>query len=414
MNTLGGLRIACTALGANRLRSSLTILGLVIGIAAVITLMSIGRGAESTITSSIEDFGTNLIFIQPKADVADGIRGSAGTGATLTMSDVKSLKDSFNTPAILMVAPEKSTAAQVVAKGENLQSRILGVTPQYEQVRNFSVDQGLFISDQHLENRSMVAVLGSSVKDTLFRNSNPIGQRILVNGKPFTVIGILETMGGTFQGLQDDLIVVPITTVQYRLSSNRTIKGQQTVQQINVQIGDGHDIEEAKTQIRQVLRIEHQITGEDDFSLTSQEEVIDAFSGIIGTFTLFLGAVAAISLVVGGIGVMNIMLVSVTERTREIGIRKAIGATRNDILLQFLLESGLLSLVGGAVGVLLGSGLSKIFSRIEFNGSNIETLVSLDIVVLALTVSVAIGLFFGIYPATRASKLDPIEALRHQ
>ena len=260
----------------------------------------------------------------------------------------------------------------------------------------------------------MVAILGSSVKETLFEDSNPIGQRILVNGKPFTVIGILERMGGTFQGLQDELIVVPITTVQYRLSSNRTTEGQQTIQQINVQIEDGHDIEEAMSQIRQVLRMEHQITGEDDFTLTSQEEVIDAFSGIIGTFTLFLGAIAAISLVVGGIGVMNIMLVSVTERTREIGIRKAIGATRRDILLQFLMESGLLSLVGGAIGVMFGWGLSKLFSRLEFNERSIETLVSPDIVLLALTVSVAIGLFFGIYPATRASKLDPIEALRHQ
>jgi len=414
MNLFGGFRIALTALGANRLRSSLTVLGLVIGIAAVITLMSIGRGAESTVTSYIEDLGTNLIFVQPGADVDQGVRGSTGTGSTLTMDDAKSLEDSLQTPAISMIAPEKATLAQVVARGENLRSRILGVTPEYEQVRNFSVEQGLFISEQHLQSRAMVAILGSSVKETLFEDSNPIGQRILVNGKPFTVIGILERMGGTFQGLQDEIIVVPITTVQYRLSSNRTTEGKQTIQQINVQIGDGHDIEEAKSQIRQVLRIEHQINGEDDFSLTSQEEVIDAFSGIIGTFTLFLGAVAAISLVVGGIGVMNIMLVSVTERTREIGIRKAIGATRRDILLQFLMESGLLSLVGGAIGVMFGWGLSKLFSRFEFNEQTIETLVSPDIVLLALTVSVGIGLFFGIYPATRASKLDPIEALRHQ
>ena len=414
MNIFGGFRIALTALSANRLRSSLTVLGLVIGIAAVITLMSIGRGAESTVTSYIEDLGTNLIFVQPSADVNQGVRGSTGTGSTLTMNDAKSLEASLQTPAISMIAPEKSTSAQVIAQGENLRSRILGVTPEYEQVRNFSVEQGLFISEQHLQSRAMVAILGSSVKETLFEDSNPIGQRILVNGKPFTVIGILERMGGTFQGLQDELIVVPITTVQYRLSSNRTTEGQQTIQQINVQIEDGHDIEEAMSQIRQVLRMEHQITGEDDFTLTSQEEVIDAFSGIIGTFTLFLGAIAAISLVVGGIGVMNIMLVSVTERTREIGIRKAIGATRRDILLQFLMESGLLSLVGGAIGVMFGWGLSKLFSRLEFNERSIETLVSPDIVLLALTVSVAIGLFFGIYPATRASKLDPIEALRHQ
>ena len=406
--------MALNALGANRLRSSLTVLGLVIGIAAVIALMSIGRGAEATVTSYIEDLGTNLIFVQPEANMSDGVRGATGTGSTLTINDAKSLMDSILTPAISMVAPEKSTGAQVVARGENLNSRILGVTPEYEQVRNFSVSQGLFITEQHIQNRSLVAVLGNTVKDTLFGESNPIGQRILVKGKPFTVIGVLESLGGTFQGLQDELIVVPITTVQYRLSGSRTTEGQQTVQQINVQIGQGQNIEEAKTQIRRVLRIEHQLNGEDDFSLTSQEEVIDAFSGIIGTFTLFLGAVAAISLVVGGIGVMNIMLVSVTERTREIGIRKAIGATRNDILLQFLMESGLLTLVGGAVGVLLGWGLAKVFSQIEFNERKIETLVSGDIIVLALTVSVAIGLFFGIYPATRAAKLDPIEALRHQ
>lgn len=414
MNMIGGLKVALNALGANRLRSSLTVLGLVIGIAAVIALMSIGRGAEATVTSYIEDLGTNLIFVQPEANMSDGVRGATGTGSTLTINDAKSLMDSILTPAISMVAPEKSTGAQVVARGENLNSRILGVTPEYEQVRNFSVSQGLFITEQHIQNRSLVAVLGNTVKDTLFGESNPIGQRILVKGKPFTVIGVLESLGGTFQGLQDELIVVPITTVQYRLSGSRTTEGQQTVQQINVQIGQGQNIEEAKTQIRRVLRIEHQLNGEDDFSLTSQEEVIDAFSGIIGTFTLFLGAVAAISLVVGGIGVMNIMLVSVTERTREIGIRKAIGATRNDILLQFLMESGLLSLVGGAVGVLLGWGLAKVFSQIEFNERKIETLVSGDIIVLALTVSVAIGLFFGIYPATRAAKLDPIEALRHQ
>jgi len=414
MSLLGGLYIALGALANNRLRSGLTVLGLVIGIAAVIAMMSIGRGARASVTERIESLGASLIFVRPGTSFDGLVRGSFGTISTLTMEDSESLGDPDLVPAAALVAPESLTSGQLIALGENLRSRIIGVTPEYEEVRNFSVAEGLFINARQVQARSLVVVLGHTVSETLFGEINPVGQRMQISGRPFTVIGVLEAKGATFQGLQDDVVVVPITTLQYRLAGERTPQGRKTVQQINVQVVEHFDMDVAKDQISEVIRRQHRLTGEDDFTVTSQEEVLETFTGIINTFTIFLGTIAAISLLVGGIGVMNIMLVSVAERIREIGIRKAIGARRRDILIQFLLESGLLSLVGGVVGVLVGWGAGKGLSRVEVNGQRIESLVTVDIVLLALTVSVAIGLFFGIYPAVRAARLDPIEALRHE
>jgi putative ABC transport system permease protein len=337
-----------------------------------------------------------------------------GGAATLTLEDALSLYDPSSAPAVLMVAPEAQMGAQVVAGRQNTWTRILGVTPEYQFVRNFPVAEGEFIGERHLQARSMVAVLGASVVEALFPETSPLGQSIKINRRPFRVIGVLEQKGGTGLGIQDDVVMVPITTLLERLQAWRTIRGGRRVQLISVQAVSDREVEAAKEQVASILRERHRITSEDDFIITTQQETIEALEQTIGVFVIFLGAIAGISLLVGGIGIMNIMLVSVTERTREIGIRKAVGARRKDILLQFLTEATLLSLAGGGVGVLSGWGVSRLISGIQVSGQVIRTAVSADIVLLAVMVSAAVGLFFGIYPAFRAARLNPIEALRYE
>ncbi|MCH8284125.1 MAG: ABC transporter permease [Chloroflexi bacterium] len=412
MSPLESLRVALAALMDNKLRSVLTLLGMVIGVGAVISVMSIGRGSSAAITEQIESIGSNLIFVRAAASFQGGVRGAQGSAATLTLDDAQALADSALTPDVLAVAPEISTFSQARAGRENVNTRIIGVTPEYEQVRNFQVAEGRFITAQDVAARRLVAVVGSSVSETLFGGLSPVGKTVTINQRPFRIVGLLEEMGGTGLAIQDDVIVAPITTVQARLVRQRTAAGRDRVQTITVQVTDNDRLEQAKLQVSEVLRERHQIIDRDDFTLTSQEDIIQARTDVNNVLTIFLGSIAAISLLVGGIGIMNIMLVSVTERTHEIGIRKAVGAKRRDILYQFLAEATLLSFGGGAIGVAGGWGVSRLLERLTIGGQQVETLVQADIAFLALGVSVAIGLFFGIYPAIRAARLDPIEALR--
>ena len=414
MNPLDTARSALTSLWASKLRSSLTVLGIVIGVAAVISLMSIGRGAQASITERIQSLGTNLLFVQPGASSFGGIFFGQGSASSLTLEDAEAIADSSAIPSVSAVAPELSTSGQLVYGRENTFTQVLGVTPEYVAVRNLELSTGSFISDGHVVNRSEVIVLGSFVSETLFGLRDPVGQTIKVNGRPFTIIGVLDSMGGGPFGLFDDQVLVPITTAYYRLASERTTQGDVIVNLISVQVQDESLMDQAEAQIATLLRLRHRVTGEDDFTINNQQDTLETLEETTDTFVMFLGAIAGISLLVGGIGIMNIMLVSVTERTREIGIRKAMGATRRDILVQFMAEAIVLSIVGGGIGILAGVALSRFIDGRTLFGQAFETVFSGDIVILALLVSAAIGLFFGIYPAMRAARQHPIDALRYE
>ncbi|MBI4200582.1 MAG: ABC transporter permease [Chloroflexi bacterium] len=414
MNPLRTLYTALSSLGANKLRSGLTLLGIVIGVAAVISLMAIGRGAQRAITANIEALGTNLLFVRPGASSQGGVFGGLGSASTLTLDDAFAILDPVYAPSVAAVAPELRSTGQVVAGSKNTFTQVVGVTPEYRFVRNVPAASGQFVTWGQVDNRSEVVVLGSRVSETLFGFRDPVGQTVRINGRQFTVIGVLKSQGGGAQGLFDDQVLVPITTAYYRLVSQRTAQGGVNVQTVNVQVRSGDAMGSAVQEIATVLRLRHRITGEDDFNVSSQQETIETLEETTNTFVVFLGAIASISLLVGGIGIMNIMLVSVTERTREIGIRKAMGAKRRDVLFQFVSEATLLSLGGGGLGVLLGFGLSQALSGRNLVGQTFRTAFSGDIALLALIVSAAIGLFFGIYPAVRAARLHPIEALRYE
>ena len=413
MNFTESILVALRGLSANRMRSALTMLGMIIGVGAVITLMSVGKGAEAMVTSRIQGMGTNLLFVRPGAAQEGGVRAAAGSRPTLTYEDGLAIAEECT--ACALVAPEMMSGGQVTAGPLNVNTRIIGTAPEYEEVRNFRVEEGEFLNRQHMEARSLVAVLGRNVANDLFPDGNAVGQPIRINQVNFRVIGVLESKGSQGMGNQDDMLLLPLTTLQQRLFRQRTIQGGLSVGSINVQLVDGakETKDLAAEQIGNLLRERHRVF-QDDFTIGSQEELLAAASQIIGIMTLLLGSIAGISLVVGGIGIMNIMLVSVTERTREIGIRKAIGAKRRDILSQFLIESAVVSIVGGLTGILLGLGLSQVLSRVSLGDQNLQSVVTPDAVALAFGVSAAIGLFFGIYPATRAARLNPIDALRYE
>jgi putative ABC transport system permease protein len=416
MNAIQIVRTALTALTVNKLRSSLTILGVVIGVAAVIALMALGQGTQVSIAQNIESLGTDLLFVNPGASSEGGIKGAWGSAPTLTMADAEALADPVLAPSVLAVAPEYSTAGQVVAGGENARALIMGVTPEYEHIRNLTVSWGDFFSDYDVDKRTTVVVLGSTVAEELFGEMNPVGQTIKINGRQFSVIGVLESKGGEGFSIEDYGIYAPITTVQYRISAQRTTSGEMSVSSINVQVVSTEQTDTAISEITEILNYRHGIgVGEEaDFSITSQEEMIATFQETTDVFVILLGAIAGISLLVGGIGVMNIMLVSVTERTREIGVRKAVGAKRRDILLQFLFEAAAMSLIGGGIGVLVGWGISNLITGLELGDVTMDAVVSTWIIILAVSVSVIIGIVFGIYPAYRASRLSPVEALRYE
>lgn len=414
MKFFDSILLALHGISANKLRSSLTMLGIVIGVAAVISLMSIGQGAQTFITQQIQGIGTNLLIIFPGQAATQGVKTGSGT-AILTLDDAKALNDPILAPDVVLVAPASQNVTTIVAGSMNTRSPVLGVTPEYQYVRNWEVQNGEFIMPYHMEARSLVAVLGSETAKTLFGGTNPVDQYIKVQQIQFRVIGVLKPKGGTGFGSADDVVMVPLTTMLSRLQAQRD-RGQNRVSNINVMVSDPENIALAKEQISEILRTRHRVPpGGEDFNVLSQEDMLATLSSVTAVMTIFLGAIAGISLLVGGIGIMNIMLVTVTERTREIGIRKAVGAKRRDIQFQFLIESATLSLSGAVIGYLLGIFLSKLIDGRELAACTIlRTTVTPGISVLALGVAVAIGLFFGIYPARRAAQMDPIQALKYE
>ncbi len=407
------LLVALTNLNANKMRSALTILGIVIGVAAVIAMVSIGRGVEASITARIQSVGTNLLFVYPGRVQQAGAMSAPGAAASLTLDDAEAIAEAAS---VVGVAPVTQSRVQVVYLSQNTNASLLGVTPSYEWVSNVELTDGEFISESNLTARSMVVVLGSAVAETLFGGTEgAVGQTIRLNGQPYRVIGVLASRGGAGLESQDQQVLIPLTTAQTRLTGPRFFGGSSSVSVINVQVADPSRIEAASEEIRAILRERHRVLeGDEDFIVQSQEDILAASTEISDTLTLFLGGIAAISLVVGGIGVMNIMLVSVTERTREIGIRKAVGARRQDILVQFLLESAILSLMGGIIGIGLGWVASRLIGQVQLGAAGVTPVVGLDVVLMATLFSVAVGLFFGVYPATRAAALNPIEALRYE
>ncbi len=399
---------ALESLTANKLRSALTILGIVIGVGAVIAMLAIGSGAQNTITGSIEGIGTNLLF------VVSGGSEDVRNPKPLTLDDAEALTDSFQAPSVLGVAPTLQGNAEVSAQGEIHITQLNGVTTEYEFVRNATLYEGEFINEAHLLGRSAVVLLGWDVAEELFgRTDGVTGQRVRIEGQPFTVIGVLAQKGGTGFTNEDDRVLVPLTTAQARLLRRST---PNRVDMILVQAVSADDVAAATEEVSAILRARHRTAiGEDDFTVFNQQDFVDTAQQITGVFTIFLGGIAAISLLVGGIGIMNIMLVSVIERTREIGLRKALGARKSDILVQFLAESSLLSLTGGILGIVLGWLIATIVGIIAANANaDINPVIGLDAVLLATLFSTAVGLFFGLYPANRAASLEPVEALRYE
>ncbi len=406
----GLLSTVWLGVATHKFRSFLTVLGIVIGVAAVIALMSIGKGAESSIVSRIQGLGSNLITISPGFTTgAGGVRGGFGSSQTLTMEDATAIAEQVSN--ISAVAPSSSSSLQAIVGSNNLNARVTGVTPDYMVVYNLTTAEGDFITDYDYQRASRVVVLGSNVKSELFGDNDPIGQRIRLGSNIVRVIGVLESKGATM-GSSDDAILIPLTALQTMVARSLTSRGEHGVSSIALTVTDLKQTSNVINEITSLLRYRHEMAtdAEDDFRVTSMEEIASTMQEAMSTMTLLLGAIAAISLLVGGIGVMNIMLVSVLERTREIGIRKALGARERDIWAQFLIEAAFLTFTGGIIGVIVGWGASF---AISYFGT-MTTVVSADIVVLAVSVSVGIGLFFGFYPAWNASRLDPIQALRSE
>lgn len=399
---------ALESLTANKMRSGLTIIGIVIGVAAVISIVSIGRGAQNSITGSIQGIGTNLLF------VFRGGSEDVRNPKPITLSDAAAIADPFQAPSVSNVAPVLTGNVDVSAGGESTNTSVEGATPEYQTVRNLSLSEGEFIAEEHILGRASVVILGTEVADRLFgRKEGLVGETVRIEGQPFSVIGILESRGGSGFGNQDDMIIVPFTTAQARLLRRST---RDRVDLLVVQAVDANSVPRAGDEIAQVLRVRHRpAIGKDDFTILSQQDFLETARTITNVLTIFLGGIAAISLLVGGIGIMNIMLVSVTERTREIGLRKALGARRIDILVQFLTESSLLSMFGGLIGIGLGVLISYAVGVVAAaQDTPINPSIGLDTVLLATLFSTAVGLFFGLYPANRAASLEPVEALRYE
>ncbi|HSV85637.1 MAG TPA: ABC transporter permease [Levilinea sp.] len=409
MNLFQTMIEALESLSANKMRSGLTVLGIVIGVAAVIAMMAIGAGVQNEITGQIEGIGTNMIFISPGNQQQD-----ERNLKPLTLGDADALADPLSAPSVGAVAPTLGGSLEISTGGESTRVSVTGVTPAYAQVANESITEGEFISDDHQLGRSAVAVLGPDTAQTLFgRTVGVTGETIRIAGTPFRVVGVLEARGGSGFGNQDDRVLVPLTTAQVRLFQ-RSVRD--SVDSIQVQAVDAGSVQRATEEISDILRTRRRTeAGADDFTIFRQDAILETALSITGILTVFLGGIAAISLLVGGIGIMNIMLVSVTERTREIGLRKAIGARKRDILMQFLTESLLLSLLGGFMGIILAWVLSTIIGMVAAaNDTPIHPVITLDAVLLATIFSMSVGLLFGIYPANRAAGLQPVEALRYE
>ncbi|MEK9201212.1 MAG: ABC transporter permease, partial [Patescibacteria group bacterium] len=392
-----------SALTANKVRTSLTMLGIIIGIGSVISMVSIGQGAQASIQSSIEGLGANLLTIYPGAlQPGRGIVSSGrGAAQSLVNEDIEVLQE---IPGVSLIAPQLDRRFQIVSSlGNNTNSTVIGTSPAYAQIRNMTTVNGIFFTENQNNSLAKVAVIGPTVATDLFGAEDPLGQTLKVNGVIFRVIGVLEAKGGSGFANQDDMVFVPISTMQ------KILAGVDYLSVIAVSVEDKDQMENVRTLATEALIKKHRVD-EADFSIISQADILGTLNQVTDAFTLFLAAIASISLVVGGIGIMNMMLTTVTERTREIGLRKAIGATRHDINLQFLTEAVALTLIGGAIGVILGWAVATTVSSLGL----IQTEVSLMSVILAFGVSAVIGIAFGYYPARRASRLNPIEALRYE
>ena len=413
MSLAENVRLALTALRANKLRAFLTMLGIIIGVAAVITLISVGQGVEVFVAEQFQGLGNNLLFVFPGELRPDG-PPQQQRGAGLTNDDVAALSDPLLTPDLLRVAPEYSRAAVVTRGRHEARTSISGTTGDFPDVRNFYTVAGRFFDSQDDAGTARVAVLGQTVYEELFPNGEPpLGETIKINGINFEVIGLMEEKGGSGFNDQDDLVLVPLSTAQRRLFPARRSDGKMRVDFIYAQVADEERQEAAIVQMELVLRDSHGLDFDEDndFTVLSQAEVISAFAQVTSVLTTFLAVIAGISLIVGGIGIMNIMLVGVTERTREIGLRKAVGAKQGHILMQFLTEAVTLGLVGGFIGLLLGIAGIVIIGSLS---DSLQATLAWESVVLAIGFSGAVGLFFGLYPARRAARLNPIDALRYE
>jgi len=397
--------IALRALRRNKMRSILTALGIIIGVGAVVAMVAVGNGAQAKIESQVAALGQNLLIVFAGNRKSGGVNSGLGTASSLTLDDAAAIaREALD---VVAVSPEISTTAQVIANGRNWSTNILGESPSYLQIREWELSTGAMFSDRDVRAASKVAVIGPKTANQLFGPINPVGQTVRVKNIPFVVIGLLTSKGAGMGGNdQDDRLVIPYTTAMKRLTGDKTLRS------LNVQVSSAERMTRAQDAITNLLRQRHRLAPgkENDYNILNQKEIADTVGNVTHIITLMLGSIAGMSLVVGGIGIMNIMLVSVTERTREIGIRIAVGAQGTDIMLQFLIEAITLSLFGGTIGVLVGIGASQLTA--VFAG--FDAIVSTDSIVLAFSVSFAIGVFFGIYPARKAAKLNPIDALRYE
>ena len=399
------MRMALTALLANKLRSLLTMLGIIIGVGAVIAMISVGMGVRKNVTDSIASLGSNMLVIMPGSANRGGVRSAAGSTITLKYDDAEAIRKRVRN--IDYVSPTVSGSYQIVYGNQNWNSSVTGVTPDYMSIQSLKVQSGSFITESDMSKRNRVAVIGTTVASNLFGTENPVGKNIRVNNAPYKIIGVLAAKGQSSMGRdQDDVVIIPLTTAQERML------GITYVQSINVQVASQDKMEQAQSEIETLLRQRHRITGgkEDDFTVRNLTSLMETMSQTTGMITLLLGSIAGISLIVGGIGIMNIMMVSVTERTREIGIRKALGAAFRNIMMQFLIESVVISVIGGMIGIVLGCAASMAISVV----GDFSTVITIAPILISFFFSVGIGLFFGIYPARKAAKLDPIEALRYE
>ncbi|MHB1050318.1 MAG: ABC transporter permease [Bacteroidota bacterium] len=399
------LEVALISLSRNKMRSFLTMLGIIIGVGAVIAMMAVGNGAQQSIRDQIASLGTNVILIFPGSTNQAGVRTGMGTATSLTEEDIEAIKD--HCPSVALITPSLRTGSQVIYQELNWRTAIMGVNPEYFEIRSWPVESGHFFTEADVRNATKVCVVGQTIVENLFKGADPIGQIIRIRRLPFKIVGVLATKGQSAQGTdQDDVIFAPSSTVQ------RKMMGQFFFGSIMASAISENHMEDAIRQITEVLRVQHKLQSwdENDFTVRSQTEIANAAQSTSQVLTILLASIASISLIVGGIGIMNIMLVSVTERTKEIGLRMSVGATGKNILSQFLIEAIVLSLLGGLIGVLLGSVTSDLISR--FAGWT--TLVSLESIFLAFVFSAAVGIFFGFYPARKAAQLNPIEALRYE
>jgi putative ABC transport system permease protein len=410
---------AIESLNGNKMRSGLTVLGIVIGVAAVIAMLAVGNGAQASITGSISSIGTNLLFVfRGGPDQARGPGGgtarSGNNERPLTLGDAEAIADPFAAPSVAGVAPAIQGNGTITYAGETTTTTFSGVTPEYAIVRNMELAEGDFINGEHINGRMSVVILGPETADAIFGyHDGIVGETVRIEGQPFRVIGVLVAKGGGAFGSEDDAAYIPFTTAQARLIKRDS---RDQVDVIFAQATSAEAVTLASDEISNILRQRHRTPiGDDDFTVFTQQDFLQTFETITGVLTIFLGGIAGISLLVGGIGIMNIMLVSVTERTREIGLRKALGARRKDILMQFLTESSLLSFIGGIIGILFGWLIAFVVGKVATaTGNTFTPIVGTDAILLSTSFSAAIGLFFGIYPASRAASLEPVEALRHE